>query len=297
MRMRSSTGFLAVVSLIVCGASERGLSCRQNQSPDPIQPTVGILARGDTPSVEVTLAPLDGKVVLRLPELISEGDRRVVYSEDNLRRVNWQRQRNGALTCTWSQAGLAAYQITAQPEADGLLISWIITNLESRDWTSSAGTVCMQSHGVPSLYDPLAERSFVRGGGRWVSVEATWKGPGGNWYLPPGEGPLSIMRSYLGPGGWKITDFHPDEAIMAVRSVDGKWVLAEAWHRARYYIANIHDHYECTDVCPHLGTVAAGETVRVQGKVYFLRGSLEDLESKYKTDLSRKKIDYQHHYK
>jgi hypothetical protein len=84
---------------------------------------------------------------------------------------------------------------------------------------------------------------------------------------------------------------------MAIRSADGNWVLAQAWHRARYQIANIHDHYACTDVCPDFGTIAAGETVRVLGKVYFLRGNLEELESKYKADLDLKKIDYQHHYK
>lgn len=121
-------------------------------------------------------------------------------------------------------------------------------------------------------------------------------GPGGNWYLPPGKPPLGIMQPYLARR-WSITNFHPDEALMAVRSPDCKWILAEAWHDARYLIANIHDHYECTDVCPDVGEIEAGETILVQSKVYFVRGSLADLECKYNEDLKRKKVSYQHRWK
>src|SRR5439155_12752625 len=137
-----------------------------------------------------------------------------------------QRQANGALTSAWRSEGLAAYHLTAQPEPDGLSIIWKITNLEMRNWISSAGTVCMQSHNLSAIYDPLGQRSFLRGNGQWVSVDTTWNGPGGNWYLPPGKGALGIMQPYLGKG-WSITNFHPDEAIMAVRSTDGEWILAQ----------------------------------------------------------------------
>lgn len=263
---------------------ERTDSATQAQGKIELHP------RGDTPWVDVRLIPLPGTLTLRLPELISDMDRRLVYSETNLREVTWHRQANGTLTSSWRQAGLAAYQVQAVPEPDGLLLSWKITNLEGHPWNSSAGTVCMQSHGIASLYDQSAERTYLRHGGAWVAVSTAWSGPGGNWFLPPDKGLLGIMRPYVLDGSWKVNNFRPDEAIVALLSSDLKWVLAQAWHQARYFIANAHDHYACTDVCPDFGDIQPRQTVWVRGKIYFFRGGLDDLEAKYEADLRNKII-------
>ena len=68
--------------------------------------------------------------------------------------------------------------------------------------------------------------------------------------------------------------------------------MYQSQDQARYLLANVQERpkYACTDVCPYWGDVSPGETVRVQGKIYFFRGSLEDLESKYRADLQSKKI-------
>ena len=265
----------------------------EGESAHQARGTFKVSPQGDTPRVIVEIPQLEGHLTIRLPELISDTNRRLVYSETNLTHgVEWHRQPDGTLTSHWQKEGLAAYELTVKPEADGLLLKWTISNLGSDVWTDSEGTVCLQSHDVPSLYDPSAARLFLRGNGRWVRVRDTWKHEGGNWYLPPQTEPLNIMRRYIDDGSWKVSDFHPDEAIMAVTSRDGHWVLAQAWHQARYLLANVHERpkYACTDVCSYLGDVLPGETVRVHGKIYFFRGSLGDLESKYRADLQSKKI-------
>ena len=149
----------------------------------------------------------------------------------------------------------------------------------------------MRSQEVPSLFDRVGDRTFLRRGGRWVSVKDAGKQLDSSvWYLPLGKEPLNLMLPLLADGGWKLSNFQPDEAIMAVRYRDGRWVLAQAWHEARYLIANMHDRYACTDVCPTLGTIAAGQTVRLRGKIYFFRGNLEELESHYKRDIREKRV-------
>jgi hypothetical protein len=287
------------VCLLLAGLLLPGVrqgTAKEDSLENTSQVSVKAQPRGDTPRVDLHLSPLEGNVTLRIPELISDSKRRLVYSETNLKQVKWSSERDGAISSTWRQDGLAGYRLDARPEPDGLLITWTITNLESHDWSSAAGTVCMQSHGVPLLHDSSGTRTFLRGGGRWISVVTTWQGPGGNWYLPPGKGILEIMRPYVDNGSWKISDFHPEQALIAVTSRDEKWILAQAWHQARYTIANIHDQYACTDVCPDLGEIAAGETVQVQGKIYFFRGRLDDLESRYTADVASNKIHYYHHF-
>lgn len=252
---------------------------------------VRVEPQGDTPLVKLELPCVDGAITLQLPELISDTDRRLAYFFSNLKSgVEWQRKADGTLGSAWRQEGLAAYQLTALSEKDGLALDWTITNLGRDVWTDAAGTVCMRSHEVPSLFDPTGERTFLRRRGRWITVRETREPDASTWYLPPGREPLNLMRPLLAEGGWKLSGFNPDEAIMAVRSRDGQWVLAQAWHQARYLIGNMRANYACTDVCPALGNIAPGETVRLQGKIYFFRGSLKDLASKYKADLKTGRI-------
>ena len=232
-----------------------------------------------------------GSIGLTLPELINNEDSRLVYTDTNLKRVKWENLENGAIRSIWRQEALAAYELTARPTADGLALEWTISNLGSREWSDAAGNICMRSHNVPELFDPSGERVFVRSKTAWLSAKETWKRPGRNWYLPPGKDVHLLMRPLIGE--YQISDFRPDEAIVAIRSRDGGWVMAQAWHEARYLIINLLPNYACTEASPYLGKVKPGETVRLNGKIYFFRGDLEKLESSYQADLRNGKIALQ----
>lgn len=232
-----------------------------------------------------------GSIGLTLPELINNHDSRLVYTDTNLKRVVWQRLENGAIRSMWRQEALAAYELMARPTADGLALEWTISNLGSREWSDAAGNICMRSHNLPEFFDPSGERVFVRSKTRWLSAKETWKRPGRNWYLPSGKDVHQLMRPLIGE--YQISDFRPDEAIVAIRSRDGGSVLAQAWHEARYWVINLLPNYACTEASPYLGTVKPGETVRLTGKIYFFRGDLEKLESSYQSDLRNRKIALQ----
>lgn len=290
--MHPKVSFLLLILLLVACQPVRQNHQEQARSPFRIQP------QGDTPYVKVELETLEGSLMIRLPELISDTNRRLVYSEDNLATgIRWEQKETGILLSEWREQGLAEYQLQVTPQADGLLLDWTVTNLGDDVWEDSEGTVCLQSHGVPALYDPSARRIFLRGGGQWATVHDTWKQVGGNWYLPPGMEPLNLMRPLIEDGSWKVSDFRPDEALMAVVSQDEKWILAPAWPEARYLIANIHQttRYACTDVCPYWGNLSPGETVQVTGKIYFFEGTLSDLQSMYQEDLTSGKIALRRH--
>jgi hypothetical protein len=245
---------------------------------------------GTSPGVEIEVPGLDGRISVTLPELINDASRRLVYTDTNLKKVEWHRPANGAVTSSWRQKGLASYEITATPETDGVSLDWQFTNLSAGPWPDAAGNVCMRSHGVPALFDPEGARTFLRQGGKWHSVRDTRSAPGNNWYLPPGVAPLPLMQPHLKNGDWKIAPFHPDEAIIAVQSKDGKWTVAQAWKQARYLIANISPRYECTEAPPSFGDVSAGETIHARGKIYLTHAGLDGLFSMYQADLRAGRI-------
>jgi len=295
--MRTEWFKLAIfLSLLLWSLSAQNALAQTTHAPPaaPIINALRIQPRGESPYVDLHIPALEGKVTLQLPELISDRDRRLAYVYRNLKSgVEWRQQSGGVWKSNWRHDDLLAYQLTAAPTSDGISIDWTITNLTRNVWPYSAGTVCMRNQDAPLLFDSTLERTFLRKKGRWKAVRETVPQPGQFWFLPPGKEPCNLMRPLIEQGNWKLVDsVRPDEAIMAVRSRDEQWVLAQAWHEARYLIANTQTErkYACTDVCPYLGDIAPGQSVNVRGMIYYFRGNLEALANKYQADLKRKRI-------
>jgi len=201
-------------------------------------PRITLIPLGTSLTIEIEVEGLEGRISLTVPELINDSTRRLVYMETNLKTVQWKRLPDNAITSSWRQNGLASYEITTSPEANGVRIDWKFTNLSKEPWPDASGNICMRSLGLPTVFDPEGARTFLRKDHRWHVVRDTRAGQGSYWYLPPGMEPVDIMRPHLANGGWKIAPFHPDEALIAVQSKDKEWVIGQGWKRARYLIAN-----------------------------------------------------------
>lgn len=251
---------------------------------------ISLVAEGNTVTVDVQRPPLEGKVTLNAPEVINDATRRLVYTDTNLKNVRWETGKGGALDSEWRTEGLAAYRMTLTPEPDGVQLDWTVANLSRETWKDLGGNIDMQSHRMPTFFDPAGDRIFLRGNGRWVAAKDSWVEPGSNWYLPPGREPLPLMRPLIADRSWNLSQFHPDEAIVALQSQEGGWILAQAWQQSQYFIVNIHRHYQCSESPPSFGELRPGQTVHARGKVYLFRGGLQDLESKYRADLEAQHI-------
>jgi len=251
---------------------------------------ISLAPEGNTVFVDVRQPSLDGMLTLGSPELINDATRRLVYTGTNLKSVQWQAGKNGALHSEWRQEGLAAYRMTLTPETDGVQVDWTVTNLSQEVWKNVAGNVDMQSYRMPTFFDPAGDRIFLRGNGHWVAAKDSWSQPGSNWYMPPGKEPLLLMRPLIEDGSWKLSQFHPDESIVALQSRERGWVLAQAWQQSQYFIVNLHSHYQCSEAPPSFGDIAPGQTVHARGKVYLFHGALDELESKYRADLKAQHI-------
>jgi len=219
--MKHLVSWLVAVLLLLVSVKGESQSNSHGASTNSKRSLVKAYPRGATPFVELQCSPLDGRIVLRLPEPISDMDHRLVYSETNLKQVTWANESRGIVSSNWRQDGLAAYHLSAQSEQDGLLITWTITNLQPHAWSSSAGTVCMQSQGVPALYDPSGALSCAEGADgsrskrRGAVREATgtcrpardrWESCNFTWVLGLEDQRFSPRRSPYGDpvGGWEL---------------------------------------------------------------------------------------------
>ena len=257
------------------------------------QPPITLHPMGTSPGVEIEVQGLEGRISVTLPELINDASRRLVYTDTNLKKVEWRSLAGGAITSSWRQDGLASYNITAVPVQDGVLLDWEFTNLSSEQWPDAAGNICMRTHGVPGLFDPDATHTFLRKNGQWHTVRDTRTAPGNNWYLPEGAEVFPLLLPHLKNGDWKIAPFHPDQAIIAVQSKDRIWTLAQGWKKARYLIANITPKYACAETPPSFGDVAPGETIRAKGKIYITHANLYRLASMYAADVRAGRITFE----
>lgn len=258
------------------------------------QPTSATLANGlileapgDSPWLRLRHPALEGHVNLLSPELINDDATRLIYMDTGGHGVDWRRE-GDALSARYSQPGVGDYTLRLSGDADGVRMDYTISNCSPHAWEDASLTVCMQNHHLPALFDPREERSHVRAGGAWRVVNTVVEAIGSNWLIPPGREPADLMRSSLEHGSYRLGLVAPDEAIAAVASAEGGWILAQAWHAPRYINVNTGldrgIDYACTDVAPALGTIPAGHTLRLRGKLYFFRGSLDALASAYSRD-------------
>jgi hypothetical protein len=66
---------------------------------------------------------------------------------------------------------------------------------------------------------------------------------------------MPLMLPLIEDKSWKISQFHPDEAILALQSREGGWILAQAWQQTQYFVVNVRSHYQCSEAPPLFGKI------------------------------------------
>jgi len=95
-------------------------------------------------------------------------------------------------------------------------------------------------------------------------------------------------------GGWNVAGSdqvatpasgkvrHP---LIAIVSRDRKWVIAQGYGAGTSVATNAH--YSCLHSRPAWPDIPAGEERAVTGRMYFLKGNLEDLLKRWKSDFGK----------
>jgi hypothetical protein len=147
-------------------------------------------------------------------------------------------------------------------EPDGLRATLVVTNLTDSVLREVEALICLKVD--PPLPFPHSghARTFVPQGDEMISLEEV-----------PGE--------YGSPAYIDLPRFtHP---LTALESVDGEWVVGNAWEGSSIVGGNAGTGV-CVHSKPRFGNLAPGQAVERKGRIWVGRGSADDLLAAYLAD-------------
>jgi hypothetical protein len=151
---------------------------------------------------------------------------------------------------------------SVQVTRHGVAFTLSLKNLRDKPWKGGS-LVCFRAGNSAPWVDRDARRTYVRDQGRLVTVNKAVKGK-----FPPHR--MIWMRA--------------SDGLTARVSKDGKWVMAIATDMSPYHSFNFRRHMSCLHSNPGWGVMKPGQTKTTRGRVYIIKGTLEDVWRKYRAD-------------
>lgn len=190
--------------------------------------------------------------------------------------IRWEKKTDGACEYLCTFTGKAEMRVTLVPKLDCVDFTIAICNLTDEPFTGVHTNTCFNVHGSPYFENPERTRSFV-----WTDA-----------------GPTCLLQMPIAPrsgeplhGGWGVATADQEapkggnlvrHPILAIRSRDGQWIIAQAYGEGTSVGTNAH--YSCLHSRPRWPDIPPGENRSMTGKYYFLRGGPEELLNRWKAD-------------
>lgn len=130
----------------------------------------------------------------------------------------------------------------------------------------------------PAFHDPDGSRTFVRIQDQFVSLHDALRGE----FSPNRTGWMVLAKDPQNPQFREYT-----ERLMAKVSRDGRWVLAIASDSGDGATFNLNPATSCIHQNRTWSPLQPGEAKTLRGKVYLMRGTLDDLWQRYSADKKR----------
>ena len=216
-----------------------------------------------------------GAIGSNMPEQI--GARGVALSWSEIKTpLRWHISDDGtkaSYSCTWPDK--ATLTVTLESSTDYVDFTLALRNLTDKPFKGVQSNTCFNPSHSPYFADIERLRTYV-----WTDAGPT----------RAVEMPCGTSGEYL-HGGWPIAK--PGQKapkggrqtrypFIAVASRDGKWVLAQAYDKGLSLGNNAH--YTCLHTRPTWDDIAPGQEGSRRGRLYFLRGDVEDLLERWKRD-------------
>ncbi|MFQ5808314.1 MAG: hypothetical protein ACE5JM_01740 [Armatimonadota bacterium] len=145
-----------------------------------------------------------------------------------------------------------------------------VKNVGDEAWDKPRMTLfCLMAPDSPDFADYEAERTYVRRGGKWVTMGEVLEHKFADHRMAgigAGTGPKDVSR------------------LAAKVSADGKYVAGIAADIAGGLSFNFQVRTSCMHSNPRWGQLEPGQERTAKGKVYFLEGTLDDLWKLYSRD-------------
>lgn len=198
-----------------------------------------------------------------------------------VRKVEW---RSGGSSVSWrwadedakKRAGNDFWGSAGVLNSEEILYELTFKNIGRDAWRKTESSlICLISGGVPQFHDFEGHRTFVHECKKkgFVDIDAMQNG---KW---------AEHRMW----GARVPEFAGEarptvERLMGKISRDGLYVLGIATDSAVGVSCNHQEHMSCIHSNPHWGPLRPGEEKTIHGRIYLLRGTLDDLLSRYTRD-------------
>jgi hypothetical protein len=193
--------------------------------------------------------------------------------------IRWESRPGGTWEYLCTFPGKARMRVALVPRRDCVDFTIALSNLTDKPLTGVHSNTCFNSHASPYFENPERDRSFV-----WTDA-----GPTCTLQMPidwrSGEPlhngwPVATPVQNASQGGDRVR-----LPIIAIRSRDGQWIIAQAYAQGTIVAGNAH--YSCLHSRPLWPDIPPGQERSVLGKYYFLQGGPGELLARWKSDFSK----------
>ena len=216
-------------------------------------------------------------LIFRIPEFVTNPLTKSVIQPGH---VVWQEiERETRLVYRWDapeETRLASEtDFRGEAEAGDGHVTFQVTMKRLGTHTHAGGVhlFCLQAGGAGQFHDYEGTRTFIRHGDRWRSVNDMINGQFASHRMCG----FTCTENACGPG-------QTSAGIMCKTSNDGDWVLGVALDECQSLSCNHQIWPSCIHANPRWHELAPGEEQTVHGRVYYLRGTLDDLMAAYAKD-------------
>lgn len=239
--------------------------------------------------------PEEGEWVLRAPETLGS-NKGLLFIDHHLETMipvtrpmaplDWKRQPNGALCYRAILDWDIEMDVCVVPEGDELTIEATLINDSFTDLADMGHQFCLVQSGIPAFHDRYAERTVYHTDGEFVRLSETEPGLGGGAEKPgfiitnmEQEPPWTPIE---GSDSWVVQEQADLPLIATVSKENPERIVGLAFENAYKIMTNAG--IPCIHADPKFPDAAQGETVQVRGKMYFIEGTLADLEQRFYED-------------
>lgn len=184
----------------------------------------------------------------------------------------------------WTQQGKCALSITLVPESDTVDFAITVTNLTGYTWKDTFAFNCLALSNAPTFCDFEMKRTFI------CTRPAEFKRLADTHRVKTKERPMMQIYPVEGKGvpDWLKGDWFgnsPDSVccpLIATVAVHGDWVAGMAADAALFLFNN--SDASCIHCNNDAGNVSPQEQKTMRGRIYIMRGTLDDFHQRYCRD-------------
>lgn len=224
-----------------------------------------------------------GSFRFMIPEWIGDGARQIA----NCGQITsqWVSMPSGDKRLQWSLPGTCELTVTLCPGAETIDFTMAIRNTSEEAWAHVHAFNCLHPQDVEAFSDPEMARTFMvtrDGGLRRLCDTERREGPRPLQFYPIEGRPFPEWVTSLFDA---TSPQSASEPFMATVSADGGMTVATGAERASFLFNN--GEASCTHVNPDFGDIPCGAGRQVKGRVYFIRGGVEQAYQRYRDDFGR----------